>query len=267
MIDTHCHLDDHRFESDELPELLSRAREAGVHAAVTVGCDLGSSQACVALAQEHDGVAAAIGVHPHEAKHWRSATARTLRELAASPAVVAYGEIGLDFHYNLSEPDVQRATFHEQLELAGDLGLPVIIHCRDAYEEMLPDITRWLAPGRTAIMHCWAGTPEQARSYTAAGAYLGFGGMVTFKSADAIRQACAETPDHLLLLETDAPWLAPIPYRGSRNEPRHVAQVAATVARLRGSSVEALDRLTTANATRAYPGLATATADGPGSTI
>ncbi|MCX6359054.1 MAG: TatD family hydrolase [Armatimonadetes bacterium] len=267
MIDTHCHLDDHRFEADEIPNLLARAHEAGVHTAVTVGCDLASSRACLALAREHHGVAAAIGVHPHEAKHWGPATARTMRELAACPGIVAYGEIGLDFHYNLSEPEVQWAAFRDQLELAGDLGLPVIIHCRDAYDEMLPDVTGWLEAGRTAIMHCWAGTPEQARSYATAGAYLGFGGMVTFKSADAIRQACVETPDHLLLLETDAPWLAPIPYRGSRNEPRHVAQVASSVARLRGSDVAAIDRLTTANALRAYPTLASAAEAGPGSAI
>ncbi len=267
MIDTHCHLDDHRFAPGELPDLLARALEAGVSGAVTVGCDLASSQAGLTLAETHDRVAVAVGVHPHEAKHWSAAAAWTLRHLATSQCVVAYGEIGLDFHYNLSEPDAQLTAFREQLELAGDLGLPVIIHCRDAYDEMLPDISSWLEAGRTAIMHCWAGTPEQAACYTAAGAHLGFGGMVTFKSADAIRQACVETPDHLLLLETDAPWLAPIPYRGSRNEPSRVAQVAAVVARLRGSTVEGIDTLTTANAMRAYPGLAAALAAGPGSAM
>ena len=266
MIDTHCHLDDARYADDGLSAVLLNAQTAGVSAMITSGCDLASSVAAVHLASTHAPIFATVGVHPHEAKHWNSAAAERHVELARSPKVVAYGEIGLDFHYNLSEPDVQRAAFSEQMDLASRLELPVVIHCRDAYDEMLPIVEAFVAGGRAAVMHCWAGTPEQARAYARCGAYLGFGGMVTFKSADTIRQAAEEAPAELLLLETDAPWLAPVPYRGSRNEPCRVADIAQAMARIRGVPVGDLIRMTTANAVRAYPGLAAAPSAGGAAT-
>ncbi len=189
-----------------------------------------------------------------------SASIHTMREqrlerLTDHPRVVALGEIGLDFYRDLSPRRAQFAAFRAQMALARRAGLPVVIHCRDAYEETLQVLAEEGADEIGGVMHCWAGTPEQAQQTTALGLALGFGGTLTFKNAEAVRTAASEAPLESLLVETDAPYLAPMPYRGTRNEPAYVRIVADALAALRGLTPREVDTLTSANAQRIFPRL------------
>jgi len=198
------------------------------------------AQRCVDFAAEHPGVYAAIGVHPHEASCWSPEAASELRRLAAVDAVVAIGEIGLDYHYNLSPPDSQREAFAAQLKLATELVLPVSIHSREAEEDTLRLLSESDVGRFGGVMHCFTGSDQAARTCLELGLHISFSGIVTFANADRLRQIAAWVPPDRLLLETDAPYLAPVPFRGKRNEPAHVVEVTRAVAALRGSSPEDL---------------------------
>lgn len=224
---------------------------------IVIGYDLPSSEQAVALAEAHaPELWAAVGVHPHDAKSWDAATAARLRSLSDHPRVVAWGEIGLDFHYDFSPRPAQYAAFRAQMALARESGLPVVIHCREAYPETLQVLQEERADEIGGVMHCWAGTPAEAEQTTALGMALGIGGTLTFKNAQPIRDAAQAAPLELLLLETDAPYLAPMPHRGKRNEPAYTHLVAEKLAELRGLTLEEIARLTTANARRIFPRLA-----------
>ncbi len=255
LIDTHCHFNDARFAEDML-ECIARARDAGVSQMIVVGADREGSEQAVAIAEEvGDGVFATIGVHPHDANHWDAATEARFRTLADHPKVVAIGEIGLDYHYDFSLREAQFEAFRAQMRLARAAGLPVVIHCREAYADTLQVLGEEGADQTGGVMHCWAGTVEEAQQTAAMGLALGFGGTLTFKNADEVRLAAQTMPLESLLIETDAPYLAPMPHRGKRNEPAYVRLIAERLAELRGMTLEEIARLTTGNAHRTFPRL------------
>jgi TatD DNase family protein len=256
LIDTHCHFNHNRLE-DEIEVCLERAAAAGVRQMIVVGYDLPSSELAVAQAEAHPGALfAAIGVHPHDSKDWSEAAEARLIELSANACVVAIGEIGLDFHHNFSPREAQYPAFHAQMRLARRVGLPVIIHCREAYPETLEVLAEEGVQQIGGVMHCWAGSPEQAALTVGLGMALGFGGTLTFKNAEEVRTAAKQVPQEALLVETDAPYLAPMPHRGKQNEPAYTRLVADYLAMVRGVSVAEIEVLTTANARRVFPRIA-----------
>ncbi|MDP9053342.1 MAG: TatD family hydrolase [Acidobacteriota bacterium] len=246
LVDSHCHLDDKRF-ADDLDAVLDRATEAGVTRILTIGTGDGPPELdrAVRLAERYPQVSASIGVHPHDALKVTAQTYDDLRALAAHPKVIAFGEIGLDYHYDFSPREVQREVFVEQLKLARSLELPIAIHTREAWGDTMSLLREhWNGP---AIVHCFTGDSAQARQALAMGFHLSYGGVLTFKTAEHVRESARITPDDRLLIETDAPYLAPIPYRGKRNEPSMMVETLRKLAEVRGSTPEAIAALTAAN--------------------
>ena len=257
LIDTHAHLDDPRFDADR-EAVLSRAQDAGVEAFLTIGCDLATSQAAVALAERHPMVYAAIGVHPHEAKQIGDTWYEDLRRLAQHPKVRAYGEIGLDYHYNHSSPRLQRARFREQVLMAKELGLPIVVHTREAPEDTVTILKEENAAAVGGVFHCFTGDADLAKQALDLGFYLSFSGVITFQNAGILRDIVKTVPADRLLVETDCPYLTPIPHRGTRNEPAYVKLVAEKISEVRGSaadsrtSFEEVARATSDNARRLF---------------
>jgi len=252
MIDAHTHLNDPRLEPN-VEALLARMQEAGVQSALVVGYDVASSERAVSLARQYpDVLRAAVGVHPHESRDFDAAAAAALEELASQPEVVAIGEIGLDFHYDFSPRDAQRDAFRRQLELAARLGLPVVIHEREAVEEVLAilDAAGGWAGGGT--WHCCDVTPDLAAGI-ARWLFIGIAGWITFPKSEGIRSLARAVPVGRLLIETDAPHLAPVPHRGKPNEPAYVRLVAEALAEVKGLPLSDLERATTENVLRAFP--------------
>ena len=231
-IDTHAHLDMEVFQKD-LESVLKRAEDNGVEAIVTVGVDLRSSQDAVQLANTRPNLYAAVGLHPHEAGSFNSMTLETLATLSQDPKVVAWGEIGLDYYRNYSPRELQRKAFEEQLHIAIDLGLPIIIHDREAHEDILDILRKIGKRERFGVVHCYSGDMELAQQLFDMGFFISIPGTITYKNAAQIRQVAASAPINRILIETDAPFLAPVPYRGKRNEPAYVAITAQELAKLR----------------------------------
>jgi len=249
LVDSHCHLDDPKFDADR-EAVISRAVESGVGLMLAVGAGDGPPdlEAGIRLAEAHEPIYATVGVHPHDACKADSGTWARLKELATHPKVVAVGEIGLDYYYDNSPRDRQREAFAEQLSVARGAQKPVVIHTRDAWEDTVALLREhWKADGPGGIMHCFSGGPAEAEEALALGFCLAFGGVITFPKADRVRQAVLVTPLDRLLVETDAPYLAPVPHRGKRNEPAFVAEIARRLADLRGEPFEALAEATTRN--------------------
>jgi TatD DNase family protein len=238
LVDSHCHLGLPEYDADR-PAVLARARAAGVRAMLDVGIGPGSWERTLALAAEEPDVWAALGLHPNDIAGAEAGAMARLESLLSAPRVVAVGETGLDYHWRRTPPAVQRATFEAHLALARARDLPVIVHCRDAYDDVLATLA--LAGGGTrGVLHCFGGTPAQAERAFALGYYISLAGPVTFKNAQAVRAIAALAPADRLLVETDSPYLTPHPHRGRRNEPAYVALVAAAVAAARGQPVEAV---------------------------
>jgi len=251
LIDSHCHIDGEAFEADR-DEVVARAREAGVTAMLNVGTGDPSSddfRKAVAVAESYENVFASVGVHPHDAKLYDDAAEAHLLELSRSKEVIAWGEIGLDFHYDHSPREVQREVFRRQIRVARSEGLPIIIHSREANEETVEILAEECSgpdfPG--GIMHCFGGTPDMAKALLPLGFRISFAGNVTFKRADELRAAAAVVPLDRLLVETDCPYLTPVPFRGKRNEPAMVVHTAKFLADLYGIEFEALAEQTTKN--------------------
>jgi TatD DNase family protein len=252
-MDTHAHLDGDAYATD-LDAVLARARDAGVSHIVTAGQDEATSRATLALAASHKGVAPAVGVHPHEAKG--AGDLAWLEELAREPGVVAIGEMGLDYHYDFSPRDVQRDVFARQLDLAGRLDLPAIIHCREAEDDVAAALRAHFDRARRAVIHCWTGGYDTAMAFiNEFDVYLGIGGAVTFKSAADLHDAAARLPLDRLVLETDCPFMTPAPHRGKRNEPAFASLTCRRVAELRGVTDVDIAATTTTNAQRLFPRL------------
>jgi TatD DNase family protein len=247
VIDTHCHLQDRAFEEDRA-EVIERAREAGVAAMITVGVDLADSRAAVETAR-HYGLSAAVGVHPHEAASAPHELADELTKLLHEDGVVALGEIGLDYYYDRSPRDVQISVLREQLRIARDRSIPVIFHQRDAFDEFTRILREEWRPAMRGVVHCFTGTPAQARVYCDEfGLFLGIGGVLTFPKAESVRDAVRDVGVGALVLETDCPYLAPVPKRGKRNEPAYVAHTAAKLAGLLALPIDEVVSATDANA-------------------
>jgi TatD DNase family protein len=245
LVDSHCHLDDPKFDEDR-EQTIERARAAGVDCMLAIGTGDGPPdvEVAVRLAALYPFIYATIGVHPHDAAKATEETFTRLRELAAQPKVLAIGEIGLDYHYDFSPRPVQREVFARQLALAAETGKPVIIHTREAWEDTLEQITDLPHGG---IMHCFTGDAAQARQALDRGFHLAFGGVLTFPKADAVREAARLTPADRLLVETDCPYLAPVPHRGKRNEPAFMVETARRLAEIRGCPLEEIAETTTHN--------------------
>ena len=251
LTDTHCHLDSRSFDADR-EACIERARAAGVERLTAIGTGEGPPdlEAGIRLAERYPFIDATVGVHPHDASKAGEDTWGELAALAAHPKVVAIGEIGLDYHYNFSPPEVQRAVFVRQLELARESRLPVVIHTREAWRDTVELIRRHWPPELGGVFHCFSGGPREAEQALELGFYVSFSGIVTFPRAEEVREAARIVPPDRLLVETDAPYLAPVPYRGKRNEPAWVVETARAVAALRGASLEEIARLTTENWSR-----------------
>jgi TatD DNase family protein len=250
-VDTHCHLNDPEFQED-YSTVIANALEAGVGRLIVVGYDLKSSRRAVELAQLYKPVYAAVGIHPHDAKDWGDHSARELREILTGPKVVALGEIGLDYHYNYSPKAEQLRAFREQLHIAKELNKPAIIHNREAHHDTLQVINE-VQPGPAGgVLHCFTGSRETAIQCLALGFYISFAGPLTFTNADKLRQVAAGIPLDKVLVETDCPYLSPVPYRGRRNEPARVVLVGAKLAEIHGVMTEEMENITTVNAKRLF---------------
>ncbi len=254
LVDSHCHLDSKEFETDR-EAVIDRALGAGVGRLVAIGTGEGPPdlEAGIRLADRHPEFFATVGVHPHDAGKAGDETLGRVGELVRHPKVIAIGEIGLDYHYDFSPRDQQRAIFAEQMAVAVAAGLPIVIHTREAWSDTLELIEQhWSLAAIPGVMHCFTGNVAEARRCLDLGFYLSFGGIVTFPKSVDIQQAAKETPDDRLLLETDAPYLAPVPVRGKRNEPGFLIHTAAKLAQLRGTSPEMIAALTTRNFSRVF---------------
>ncbi len=253
FVDSHCHIDGAEFDADR-EDVIKRAREAGVKMMLVVGtgdaAKVENFSRVVQLAARHENIFAAVGVHPHDAKTFNAESKRRLIELAkSSEKVIAWGEIGLDFYYDHSPPEVQKEVFRRQIQIADELDLPIIIHSRDADVETVEILTEECGSEnfRGGIMHCFGGTAEMAEKLMNVGFLISFAGNVTFKKADNLREAARVVPLDKLLIETDAPYLAPIPFRGKRNEPSFVVETAKFLADFYKLEVEELAKQTTQN--------------------
>jgi TatD DNase family protein len=249
LVDSHCHLDSKEFDGDR-DDAIRRAVDAGVSRMVVIGTGEGPPdlEAGVRLADRYSGLYATAGIHPHDAAKANDADLKNVRELLRHPKVIAVGEIGLDYHYDFAPRHRQQAVFIAQLAIAKEAGKPVVIHTREAWDDTLALLAKHWAPhGIGGIMHCFSGGPEQARRSLEMGFHLSFGGIVTFPKAAEIRQAAVEAPADRILVETDAPYLAPVPKRGKRNEPAFLVHSAAKLAELRSVTVSEIAQQTTAN--------------------
>jgi TatD DNase family protein len=249
MIDSHCHLDSAEFNEDR-EAVIERAIEAGVEHMLAIGTGDGPPdlEAGLRLAGKHPAFYATVGIHPHDAAKATPDNFKRLADLLAHPKVLAIGEIGLDYHYDFSPREIQKSAFIQQMEIAARALKPIVIHTREAWNDTLELIEQHWAPhGIGGIMHCFSGGPEEARRALDLGFYLSFGGIVTFPKALAVQEAAKSAPRDRILIETDAPYLAPVPKRGKRNEPALIVHTARKLAELRSESYQELCDATTEN--------------------
>jgi TatD DNase family protein len=253
LIDSHCHLADARLR-DDADGIIARARMAGVTTIISVGAigPIETDRLTVELAERNRDVYAAVGVHPHDAAGSSDARLTELRDLAASPKVVAIGETGLDFHYMHSPQHTQEDSLRRHLALAKELGKPIVIHCRDAEERLATIVREAGMPPRGGVIHCFTGNASSARAFLALGFYISFSGILTFRNAAQAREAALVVPTERVMVETDAPYLAPEPHRGQRNEPAYMVHTLEVLARLRGEYSDVLAQATTENARRLF---------------
>lgn len=252
LVDSHCHLDFPDF-ADDLDGVIARAAEAGVGVMLTIGTHITRYDQVVRVAERFDNVWATVGIHPHEAGVAPHADLDTLLRLAEHPKVVAFGETGLDYYYDKSPREQQRDSFRIHIEAARRTGLPVIVHTRDADDDITAILTEEMGKGAfTGLVHCFSSGPDVAEKAVELGLYISASGIMTFKTAESLRDTLAGVPLDRLLVETDAPYLAPIPYRGKRNEPAYVAKTAARLAEVKGVPMAELETATTDNFHRLF---------------
>jgi TatD DNase family protein len=260
-IDSHAHLEGPRFDEDRA-EMLERARAAGLSHILAIGSGTGPGtyDCALKIAEEHPWIFATVGIHPHEAKLAHESDFQEMAELARSPKVIAWGEIGLDYYYDHSPRELQREVFTRQMGLAAEAKLPIVIHCRpsenseNAWDETLDLLrTHWASTGIGGILHCFTGSLRHAEESVAMGFLVSFSGNVTFPKAESIREAAKALPLDKILIETDSPFLAPVPNRGKRNEPAFVVKVAEKIAEVRGIPVAEVARATSENFFRLFP--------------
>jgi len=253
FVDTHCHLDDEKF-NDDLEETIDRAKSAGVTRIIDFGSSLKSSEVAVKLSKEHEGIFAGVGVHPEEIDDFLNAdVVNVIVNLAKNKKVVAIGEIGLDYHWTQDTEikEIQKKIFIQQLDIARQLNLPVCIHERDAHGDAMK-ILKAEAKGLCGVLHCFSGSLEMAREVWKMGFLIGVDGPLTFKNAAKLPDIIKVAPKDMLLIETDAPYLAPTPHRGKRNEPAYLVEVAKKIAEMRSEDLELIAKSTTRNAENLY---------------
>ncbi|MBN8194352.1 TatD family hydrolase [Bacillus sp. NTK074B] len=251
LFDTHVHLNAEQFDED-LEEVISRAREAGVENMVVVGFDRPTIDRAMELIGQYDFLYAAIGWHPVDAIDMKDEDLAWIEELSEHPKVVAIGEMGLDYHWDKSPKEVQKEVFRKQIQLAKKVKLPIVIHNRDATQDIVDILREEGAEEVGGIMHCFSGSPEVAQECVDMNFYISLGGPVTFKNARKPKEVAKEIPLDKLLIETDCPYLAPHPYRGKRNEPAYVKLVAEQIAELKEVSLEEVEKMTTENAKKLF---------------
>ena len=253
LIDSHCHLD--YYKADEQPEILARAREAGVGEMVTIGTRLSRAAEQIALAEALPNVWCTVGTHPHHAAEEELPDEQAVADLASHPKVIAIGEAGLDYFYDKSPRDVQAEVFRRQIRAAGLASVPICIHARDADEDIFAILKEQRDQGveYDFLLHCFSSGRALAEQAVAIGGYVSFSGILTFPKSQELRAIAADVPADRLLVETDSPYLAPVPFRGKRNEPAHVAHTARVLAEVRGMSSEDIAALTTLNFRRLFP--------------
>jgi TatD DNase family protein len=260
-IDSHAHIEGHKFDSDRA-EMLNRAREAGLERILAIGSGTGPGtyDCALKMAEQHDWIFASTGLHPHEASVATAADYDEMSRLAKHPKLIAWGEIGLDYFYDHSPREVQKEVFRRQMELAAEARLPIIIHCRpsnsseNAWDDTLAMLRQhWATTGLPGILHCFTGDWKRAQAALEIGFYISFAGNVSFPKAESIRETAKQVPLNRMLIETDSPYLAPVPHRGKRNEPGFVVNTAEIIAQLRGSIKEEIGAKTTENFYRLFP--------------
>lgn len=251
LFDSHCHLEDERFQDDR-DQVMQRMAESGVARCILAGSDLDSSRRIVELTQKHPNVYGVVGYHPHEAKYWTEDCIDQLTLWQKEERIVGIGEIGLDYYYDLSPRETQQQVFETQLLLARRLGVPAVFHIRDAHGDVLDILRAHRGELPSGVVHCYSGSVESAREYLDMGFYISFAGPVTFKNANRLLDVARYVPQDRFLIETDSPYLAPVPMRGRRNEPAYVQYVAQVMAQLRGVSPEDIARTSSQNTCRLY---------------
>jgi TatD DNase family protein len=253
MIDTHSHLDDERFQAD-LPHVMERARTANVSHILTIGVDRATSKAAVVLAENHPMLRAVVGIQPNYVAQMREGDIEVIDELACLPVVVGIGESGLDRYWDRAPFEMQEVYFLHHLQLSKTVNKPIVIHCREAEADVVKLLSAFaLANGPIrGVMHSFAGNADTMHACLALGLHISFAGMVTYKNAANLRELAEQVPENRLLIETDAPYLAPVPVRGKRNEPAFVRHTAECLANCRGTTVEQIDVITTRNATELF---------------
>lgn len=251
LFDTHAHLDSTSFDDDR-SEVINRAREAGVELIVNIGFNRETIPSTISLAEQYDFIYAAVGWHPVDAIDMQPGDLAWIEETSSHPKVVAIGEIGLDYHWDTSPKELQQRVFREQIALAKKVGKPIIIHNREAHEDVIRILKEENAAEVGGIMHCFSGSWETAKQCLDMNFYISFGGPVTFKNARVPKEVLAKVPLDRLLIETDCPYLAPHPFRGKRNESSYVALVAEAAAEITGKTVEEIGRITTENGKKCF---------------
>ncbi len=251
LVDTHTHIEGEEFDADR-NAVVERALSAGVEVIVNASCDLDSSKKAVALTTNYDCVYAVVGYHPNDAQGYNASSEAELVKLLRNDKVVAIGEIGLDYHYEGHDKELQKEVFLKQIALAKENELPVVIHSRDADKDTFDILKPVLLSGQKVLLHCYGGSYEMAKEYVKLGAYIGIGGVVTFKNAKKLVEVAEKIDLSHIVLETDAPYLSPTPFRGKRNEPSYVKMVAEKIAEIKGVDVEKVSQITTENAVRFY---------------
>lgn len=252
LTDTHCHLNDERFAAD-LDEIIKNFKNDNIKLVVCNSADLASSKKTVEICNKYPAVYGAIGVHPHNAKDYDEQTEKFLRANAGNKKIVAIGEIGLDYYYNLSDRQTQKEVLIKQLKIADEMGLPVVFHVRDAmgeFLEILKQNKQYLRQG--GVVHSFSGSAESAQEAISLGLFLGFNGIITFKNARKAVEVIGQTDLKHIVLETDAPFLTPEPFRGRRNEPKYVKYVAEKIAEIKNMPIEEAERVTAENAERLF---------------
>ena len=246
LVDSHAHLDGRQFTHD-LDETIARATANGISHILTIGCDLKSSKDSIAVAEKYDNIFAAVGVHPHDATEINTDTLEKLRSMLTHPKVVALGEIGLDYYRDRSPREIQRSAFRQQIRLAKDVGKPIIVHDRDAHDEVIQILKEENAAQVGGVLHCFSGDLKMAKQCLELGFYLSFTGTITYPKNDTIREIIKEIPIDRMLIETDCPYLSPQKFRGKRNEPAYVRYTAEKLAEVKGLSIEDVARVTSRN--------------------
>jgi len=246
LFDTHAHLDDSRFDEDR-DKVIWQCRDEGVELIINVGCDMRTSLKSIALAKQYDFIYAAVGIHPHDAKSIDKDTLNVIGSLSDNPRVKAIGEIGLDYHYDLSPREIQKQRFMEQIDLAKQLKLPIIVHDRESHGDVMDIFKKMNVKGMGGVLHSFSGSVEMARECLKLGFYLSISGPITFKNAMKTVDVVKEVPLDMLLIETDSPYLTPVPHRGERNYSGYVRHVAEKIADIKGISFEEVAQKTLEN--------------------